>query len=64
MKIDVTYLKQYIFISEREYVLDLLQKTEKLDSKLANAPAEQNHKISKSLRRNMSKFTSPLSKVN
>lgn len=45
-------------------MFDLLSKTEKLESKLANAPAEQNHKISKSLRRKMSKFTRSVSKVN
>lgn len=44
--IEVAYSKQGIFISQRKYVLDLLQETGKLGCKPASVPIEQNHRIS------------------
>src|SRR4030042_386896 len=44
--IEVAYSQQGIFISQRKYVLDLLQETSKLGCKPSSVPIEQNHRIS------------------
>jgi len=44
--IEVAYSKQGIFISQRNYVLDLLQETRKLGCKPVGVPIEQNHEMS------------------
>ncbi|RDX71602.1 putative mitochondrial protein, partial [Mucuna pruriens] len=44
-KIEVSYSKQGIFISQRNYILNLLKETGKLRSKTSQVPIEENHKI-------------------
>ncbi|RDX72454.1 putative mitochondrial protein, partial [Mucuna pruriens] len=43
--IEVAYSKQGIFISQRNYVLDILKETGKLGCKTSGVPIEQNHRI-------------------
>lgn len=43
--IEVTYSKTSIFLSQRKYILDLLKKTGKLNSKVASSPIDPNHRI-------------------
>ncbi|RDX71655.1 hypothetical protein CR513_48958, partial [Mucuna pruriens] len=43
--IEVAYSKQGIFISQRNYVLDLLKEIGKLGYKTSGVPIEQNHRI-------------------
>ena len=45
--IEVAYSKLGIFISQRNYVLDLLKETKKLGSKSTNVSIEKNHKLGK-----------------
>ncbi|RDY11211.1 Copia protein, partial [Mucuna pruriens] len=45
LKIEVTYSKQGIFISQKKYVLDLLKEIRKLGCKTLGIPIEQNHRI-------------------
>lgn len=44
--IDVAYSKQDIFISHKKYVLDHLQKIEKLECKSISVLTEKNNRIS------------------
>ena len=42
--IEVAYSKKGIFISQRQYVIDLLKETCMIDCKTTEVPIEQNHK--------------------
>ena len=45
LEIEVAHSREGIFISQQNYVCDLLKETRMLSCKPANTPIEQNHKL-------------------